>query len=855
MTCVTLEDLSLRDCRVTERVASLREAYFRAVPEICTERPCLITQYHLEQGLFEQESITILDKARAYRFVLENRTPVIAPTLAYDRNMRPFHFDTLSLFAGSTTSKFKGVPVFPEFLGLSLWPELGTISHRPSNPFHLSAEEAEDLNRRVFPRWMNTTIHELTRRRFYPKQIGWDDPDRPLTSLELMEKLVFFMASKPKCISHTVPDFSKALGLGLRQRIEEAEQRKRETRTQSKRVFYGAMCEALEGIIAYSHRLADAADDLARREGNANRRRELRDMASVHRRVPEGPAQSFREALTTLWVCWIAVHLENPNVGLSLGRLDQLLYPYFAKDREQGAIDLQDAVELLCCLWLKVGDHVPSVPEASEQLFGGTGSNQAVTIGGVDADGRDAVNDLTYVILRVTELMKLRDPNLNARYCPGVSGEEYLERICEVNLHTGATPALHNDRAVIKALTARGDTEQQARDYAVIGCVEPGSQGRYYGHSAAILLNLASVLELTLFAGKHRHTGDRVINRETVPAERFETFEAFLEAFESQARWLITRATELNDHYGITHQDHYPTPILSALFEGPMDEGRDLVEGGARINASGATIIGLSDVADSLTAIQTLVYEEGTVSFSELIDALRKDFLGHEVLLKRLRNASKTPKYGNDHPAADGNVRWLVTMLDRVFGAIRNYRGGAYRVGYWTMTNHAGLGRLMGATPNGRRAGESFASGITPVSGMAPDLGNALNSSASLPAASLTSGVALNLKYTPEPGDRIAQCTRFTEYAKAYFDDDEGRRDGGMEVQFNVIDHETLVDAYRNPGKPEHAELLVRVSGYTAYFKDLNRQMQKEIIERTEYLLSRGAMRSFDPIPLKEHRT
>jgi pyruvate formate-lyase/glycerol dehydratase family glycyl radical enzyme len=851
MASVTLQDLSLRDCRKTDRVEALRKAYFRAVPEICTERPCLLTKFHLDHGLFEKETITILDKARAYRFVLENRKAVVVPNLAYDRDMQPFRFDTLSLFAGSTTSKYKGVPVFPEFLGLSLWPELGTIPRRPDNPFYLSSEAADDLNRRVFPFWIKANIHERTRSRFYPRQEGWDDPDRPLTSIELMEKLVFFLASKPKCISHTVPDFSKAISNGLRAQIHVAADRGRNADSASKRLFYSAVCEVLEGIIAYSRRLADSAEALAQREGDAARRHELRELAAIHRRVPEGPAESFRDALTTLWMCWIAVHLENPDVGLSLGRLDQLLYPYYVKDMERGSLNLQNAVELLCCLWLKIGDHVPSVPEASEQLFGGTGSNQAVTVGGVDAAGKNAVNDLTYLILRATELMRLRDPNLNARYCPGVSPDTYLRCLCEVNVSTGATPALHNDRAVIKALTACGDTLEQARDYAVVGCVEPGSQGRYYGHSASLLLNLTSVLELTLFAGKHRHTGERTINRETDPPDRLDTFEAFLRAFETQARWLIARATELNNQYGKIHQEIYPTPILSALFEGPMENGKDLIEGGARINASGATIIGLADVADSLTAIQTLVYKEKTVTFSEFLDALRKDFQGHEALYARLNNSDRTPKYGNDNPVADANAQWLVKLLHGIFDATPNYRGGRYRVGYWTMTNHAGLGRIMGATPNGRMAGKNFSSGITPVSRMAPDLGNALLSAASLPTQCLTSGVALNLKYTPEIENPEDLLDRFMTYTKAYFSDSDPKPDGGMEIQFNVIRPETLLKAYEHPELPEYAELLVRVSGYTAYFKDLNRQMQREIIERTMYRLSTGAMLDSQRVSLR----
>jgi formate C-acetyltransferase len=513
---------------------------------------------------------------------------------------------------------------------------------------------------------------------------------------------------------------------------------------------------------------------------------------------------------------------------------------------------MEQAVELLCCLWLKIGDHVPTVPDAGEQLFGGTGSNQAITIGGVDRNGNDAVNDLTYMMLRAIELMKLRDPNLNARYYPGISSKDYLRRLCEVNVNTGATPAIHNDRAVIKALTSKGETVEQARDYGVIGCVEPGSNGRFYGHTGAILLNLTSALELTLFNGRHRHTGmDLLISTESGAVASFSTFEEFKAAFEKQTRWLIERSVTLNNILGRTHQDVYPTPILSALFEGPMDKGKDLIQGGATINSSGATIIGLADVADSLSAIQKVVFEEGK-PFADLLDALEKNFEGYEALQTRLMNPNKTPKYGNDDPLADANVTWIIQLLDKAFAEKENYRGGRYRVGYWTMTNHAGFGRLMKALPNGRKAGENFTSGITPVSGVTPDLTKALNSVAGQPASALSSGVALNLKYTPQEGNKEEMLDNFVASVESYFDDLNGARDGGMEIQFNITTHDTFVDAVKHPEK--HPELLVRVSGYTAYFKDLSPQMKKEIIDRTEYLLSSRNAVPFDPFQLPQRR-
>ncbi|MFH1122747.1 MAG: pyruvate formate lyase family protein [Pseudomonadota bacterium] len=849
MPVVTLKDLSLKDYGLTPRIVEFKKAYFRAMPEICIERARLITRYSRVNGLFNQQRISVLDKARLYKYVLSNRQPIVHHSRAFESAKIPFVFKDRSLFAGSTTSRFKGVPLYPEFLALTLWQELWSISTRSRNPYHIMESEVEELNGEIFPHWIENTILELARKRSYEENERKVGIKKHAPEMKLLDRLVFFLATKPNCISHTIPDFSRAIRSGLRHLINEALQKATET-TDSLRVqFYTAVSEVLEGMITYSHHIADEALKLADLTDDSDLKKELGEISSIHRRVPEFPAGTFREGLTTLWMCWTAIHLENPNVGLSLGRLDQVLYDLYRKDIEEGIIDVQDAIELICNLWLKIGDHVPTVPDAGEQLFGGTGSNQAITIGGIDVNGNDAVNDLTYVMLRATELMKLRDPNLNARYFAGVNSPSYLRRLCEVNVNTGATPAIHNDKAVIQALTHKGDSLAHARDYGITGCVEPGSNGRFYGHTGAILFNLTSVLDLTLFNGRHRHTGlDVVISRETGDPRTFRAFEEFKDAFATQTRWMMEQTVSLNNVLGRIHQDYYPTPILSAFFEGPMDKGRDLIHGGAKINSSGATVIGLADVADSLSAIQRVVFDEKAISFAGLLDALNNDFKGYEALQARLTNPEKTPKFGNEDPDADSNVTWILQLLDNAFGEKENYRGGRYRVGYWTMTNHAGFGRFMGALPNGRKAHENFTSGITPVSGVTPYLTQTLNSVAGQPAQFLSSGIALNLKYTPEIGDKQRMLDNFAASVEGYFDDLNGSRDGGMEIQFNITSHDTFVDAVQNPQK--YPELLVRVSGYTAYFKDLNPQMQKEIIDRTEYLLSTKRMIRFDPFHL-----
>jgi len=337
---------------------------------------------------------------------------------------------------------------------------------------------------------------------------------------------------------------------------------------------------------------------------------------------------------------------------------------------------------------------------------------------------------------------------------------------------------------------------------------------------------------------------------ETGDPAAFASFDQFLEAFRRQLEWVIGEAVALNELLGRMHQQFYPTPLLSALFEGPLDKGLDLIDGGATLNSSGVAVIGLADVADSLSAIKTMVYLEGRISFADFLDALRKNYEGYDWLLARLRDPVKTPRFGNDDPRADANAVWLVRTLDAAVRSRVNYRGGHYRAGYWTMTNHAGFGRLIGATPNGRRAGENFASGLTPCSGMTPYLTPALQSVARLPAECIANGMAVNLKFTPDDGDPARMLERLTASVEAYFDGPAEHGTGGMEVQFNITSHQDFVEAVKDPSRYE--QLLVRVSGYTAYFKDLNPQMQKEIIDRTEYRLSNGSAVPYEPFPLQQ---
>ncbi len=807
---VTLKDIRIADQSLDTLplLDSLRRESLSAKAEVCIERARHITTF-LRDMADGNEPMEIR-YARAVNHFLSNKLPL---------------FLDKSLLAGTTTSRAFGAPVYPELTGMPIWPELDTMSNREKNPQIISREDADELNFNIFPYWMERNILEATRSR---------EGNPPC--MKLFERIIFFIASKAGTISHTVPWYKTALEKGLEWLIEEASEKEKGLAQKGnltpdesqKRDFYRATQIALKGIIAYAANLSAKAAELAQKENDPVRRRNLETMSSVCAQVPAKPARNFREAVNGLWILQIAIHAESINMAISPGRLDQILFSWYRRDIANGSLTLKEAMELVGCLWLKLNDNTNLVPETSEELFGGAGTVPAVTVGGINEAGEDAVNDLTYIMLRITELLKTRDPSLNARYHLEKNGLEYRDRVAEVIASTKSVPAFYNDIAAISTLENQGIATKDARDYAVIGCVELSASGRSYDASSSIMLNLVSALELALYNGTRPATGDEQIGPATGSVETFRTFEEFWEAFKTQLRWLINEAVTLNEMMGKTHQEYLPTPLLSALFEGPMEKGKDLVFGGARYNSSGATHIGFADTVDSLNAIEKGVFIDRKCTFPELIAALKRDFKGDAALHAYLVN--RTPKYGSEEAIAVKNSQNLLGFLYETYQGYTNYRGGRYRPAYWTMTNHAGQGKLSGALPNGRKAYSIFASGITPVSQAATELAACLNAVGGINVLHIPGGEAFNLKYSNiKDKDDLK---KFSQAIEAYF------RAGGLHIQFNIMSYEMLIDAKARP--ENYPELLVRVSGYSAYFKDLNDAMKDEIITRTAYDLKTG---------------
>ncbi|WP_136360730.1 pyruvate formate lyase family protein [Desulfatibacillum aliphaticivorans] len=524
---------------------------------------------------------------------------------------------------------------------------------------------------------------------------------------------------------------------------------------------------------------------------------------------------------------------RTANSALSIGRLDQILQPLLAKEMARVKTDkgreevVKRTIELVGSFFLKLNDHDPLMPSVGNKLFGGSSSDDTVTVGGVTREGENAVNDMSYIILKTAEMLCFQDPNLNARYYEGINSPEYLRRLAEVNINMVASPSIHNDKAMIDALVHQDIPIEDARDWGVTGCVEPTIVGRHYGHTNCMLVNMVAALEMALNNGVHPVMGDLIGPRTGEAAADFSTYEDFLAAYKTQLKYLCDMSVEINNYLGKSHQFIHPTPVLSAMSTGPMENGKDLIDGGAMYNTSGVAMVSLTDVVDSLMVIKKLIYEQKALDFPALLDALARDFEGDANVVHARVN--RIPKFGSGDEEAISIAQDLIDFCYDVYIPQKNYRGGAYWPGFWSISYHVGFGMLSGALPSGRKRGKAFTPGLTPAPGSAEQVLPNIRSVAALNHLKMPNNIAFNVKLAPHAGDSHSKTLDyFSSYLQSYFEL------GGMQWQFNVLTTDMLKDAMDHP--EDYRWLIVRISGYNAYFVKLNRNMQEELIERTEFL-------------------
>ncbi|MDI6797591.1 MAG: pyruvate formate lyase family protein [Desulfatibacillaceae bacterium] len=795
------------------RLAAWRKKLHDTRPKICHERPKLLTDWHRAHGFESDNSgrpwIAELRQAYAFRHLMENRRPII-----WDED----------IFAGTSGTSFITPLVYPDAAGHTIWGELFSCRTRELVPYEVDDQTIRVLHHEIYPYWAERNIREWVRRAY----------GEPL-SLCIDEHLAAYFVWKSIGMSETIPDWETLLNQGTRGIIENIEKELAAdpaADTQKKNTLH-AMIISLEAVNAYARNLAAHATSLADETKSPSRKKELLKMARALGRVPARPPRNLFEAVQAIWILKIALNMENSNDGTGYGRLDQLCQPFFEADMKKAKTQkarreyVKQAVELMGCLFLKTADHVTLNPDIANILFGGSPPNQTITLGGVTPAGEDAVNDMTYILLKVTELLGLTDPNVNARYHKEKNSGEYLRRCVDVNYITGATPALHNDTAMIEALSQNSYDIADIRDWSATGCVEPTMSGRHCGATSAINLNIVAALEMALNNGHHPLMGwDLGPETGSIEQGGFKSFDDFFGAFEAQYRFLIENSVQYNNACGKIYQLYRPSNLMSVFTRGCIKNGRTVVNGGAKINSTGATCIGLADVTDSMMAIKKLVFDDKAVSLKQLKKAIDENFDGHEVLRSRI--VSKVPFFGSGDNQAVQMADRIARLTHKAFSAHKNYRGGTHHTGFWSMSSHAAYGRLSGALPSGRLAGKPFTPGLTPEPNASKNLLDNLKDVAMLDPANLDNNIAFNVKVAPGPRENHEQVVdSILPYVKTFF------TLGGMQMQMNVVSTDMMRDAMAHP--ENYRTLLVRISGYCAYFTQLDEQAQLELIERAEY--------------------
>jgi formate C-acetyltransferase len=809
-----LEDPYLSSYRLSDfpRILDFLNIHFETRAEVCPERPRLMTAWFKENG-FEKDPqgnpmIPELRQAEAFKHLMENRQPLIRKN---------------DLIAGTTTTKEIGVVVYPDSHGTMIWSELLTVPHRNLNPYDISRETLQLLHHEVFPYYIHRNFREWVRETY----------GAPLCQA-IDERFAVYFIWKQAALSHTIPDFPKILRLGVKGITAEINSRLTAGGlTPAQRAELEGMILCLEGLMTYSRNLSRQASREAATENDPGRRAEIETLASICSRVVEHPARTLAEAFNAIWITWVGLHMENTNAGLSLGRLDQWLQPYFEADmaglktKPEQAACIRNAIELTACFFMRCTDHLPLTPDLANWYFGGSSSDQAITLGGVKPEGTDAVNDMTYIFLKVTEMLGIRDPNVNARFHRGKNSETYLKRLCEVNLVTAATPSMHNDEAIAAALAEFNYDPADVNNWSATGCVEPTLSGKHIGHTNFQMMNMVAALEMAMNNGLHPLMNWK-LGPDTGSVENgdFKSFDDFFQAFTTQFRFLIDHSVEYNNMLGKAHQAIRPTPLLSALIDDCISSAKDVTHGGARYNSSGAACIGLADVTDSLLVIKKLVFDEKRVTFPDLKRAVDKNFEKAPALLALVTR--KVPLFGSGSDEAVAMANRITKFAHDAYGSHTNYRGGRYTVGFWSMSNHVIYGTLSGALPSGKLAGKPFTPGLTPEPNASKNLLDNIRDVARLAPENINNNIAFNVKVVPAASDdRKRIVDNMYSYVKTFFDL------GGMQMQMNVVTSETLKDAMAHP--ENYRNLLVRISGYNAYFVTLNQDLQLELIARAEY--------------------
>lgn len=713
------------------------------------------------------------------------------------------------LIVGNRTAGVRAGVVFPESGSNWVDKEFESLPTRAQDTFHVRQEDIDYFRKVIKPYWEGKSLEDILNREY----------GEEFAAIGKVAKI----NQTDHAQGHICPDcrlWLKKGPAGL-----EAEAREKATESEGdKKIFYDSVAIVMKAASHFIGRYASLAEQMAETDGrNAQT---LRQVASVCRKVAAGPAESFHEALQLLWFLFVILQMESNASSFSPGRLDEILIPYYEADIAAKRLDGSKALELIECLWLKFNQIVYMRNANSAKYFAGFPIGFNIAVGGVDKDGNDYKNELSFLFLQAQEHLLLPQPNLSVRLHEKTS-DELLKKAVKVVARGSGMPQFFNDKAVIPALEALGVSEEDARDYAIVGCVELTTQGNNLGWSDAAMFNMNKALELAMTGGKCLLTGKQLCP-DFGSLETYQSFEELEEGFGKIINYFMDRMVAACEQVEKAHIALLPTPFLSAVIDECMENGVDVTAGGAKYNFSGIQMIQVANLADSLAALKQLVYDEKRFTPKEVLEALKKNFEGCEVMRAMMLN--KVPKYGNDVEWVDNLGRkWAVYFKERLNKNYKNYRGGPYHTGMYTVSAHVPMGENIGAAPDGHLAGTPLADGgMSPVYGRDVEGPTAVLKSVSRLDKTLTSnGGLLNMKFLPSFFATKTGIDKFALFLRSFVELEIPH------IQFNVVRKEDLLAAQKNPD--QYRSLTVRVAGYTAYFTELSGELQNEIIARTAY--------------------
>ena len=838
-----MEKFQTSDIPKSPRIQKLVDALYEHMPVIESARAKLITESYKKT---EGEPI-ITRRAKAFAHILHN-----IPIIIRDNE----------LIVGSSTIAPRGCQTFPEFSYEWLEAELDTVATRTADPFEIAEETKAEL-KEADKYWKGKTTSELATSYMAPEAI------------KAIEHNIFTPGNYfYNGVGHVTVKYWEVLEIGFEGIMEKAQKELDgcsvgDGNYARKSHFLEAVILSCKAVIDYAGRYAKLAQEMAAQTSDPVRKQELFVIAENCSRVPAKGAQNFYEACQSFWFVQQLLQMESSGHSISPGRFDQYMYPYYKKDMEAGTITREFAQELMDCIWVKLNDLNKCRDAASAEGFAGYSLFQNLIAGGQNKEGEDVTNDLSVMCIQASMHVHLPAPSLSVRVWNG-SPHEFLIKAAELTRTGIGLPAYYNDEVIIPALQNRGLSLEDAREYNIIGCVEPQKAGKTEGWHDAAFFNMCRPLELVFSNGMDK---GEMVGIPTGDVTQMKTFDEFFDAYKKQMEYRISLLVNADNAIDVAHAERCPLPFLSCMIDDCLKEGKSVQEGGAVYNFTGPQGFGIANMADGLFAIRKLVYEDKKVSMKELKEALAWNYdkgldaqsAGDmtEMIMKAMQKAGRNvdastaegllktfmgmkpgeqktqrfkeihdmidevPKFGNDIPEVDYFAREVAYTYSKPLQKYNNPRGGKFQAGLYPVSANVPLGGQTGATPDGRYAHTPVADGVSPSAGKDVKGPTAAATSVSrLDHFIVSNGTLFNQKFHPSALSGREGLEKFVALIRGYFDQK------GMHMQFNVVDRQTLLDAQEHPEKYKH--LVVRVAGYSALFTTLSRSLQDDIIRRTE---------------------